>query len=279
MRVKNQPLVSVIVPTKNSAVLLQDFLDSFKNSTYKYFEIIINDDITSTDNTKQIVNTYNKYFKTYYLQKNVAMAQGRVSASKHAKGDVFMHLDSDMQVTPGLLQECVKLIQNRYDALVIPEVSVGYSFWAKVKALEKSMYQGVEQLESARVFTKEAYSLLGGHNIEMVFSEDKDLDIRARDAGMFIGKTKNTIIHNEGSIKLIQTLRKKLNYSNTANKFAEVHPAHYRWQANPLNRYYIFIRNVKYIFISPLEYSSVYVLKSLEYIYAFIGTARTRLEL
>ena len=55
----NQPLVSVIVPTKNSSQFLDECLLSIKNQTYSNIEIItvIHD---STDNSLEILKKYSE---------------------------------------------------------------------------------------------------------------------------------------------------------------------------------------------------------------------------
>lgn len=48
-------LVSVIIPTRNSASNLEIFLFSCLESDFKDFEIIINDDLRTTDKTEEII--------------------------------------------------------------------------------------------------------------------------------------------------------------------------------------------------------------------------------
>ena len=76
------------------------------------------------------------------------MAQGRKSGAKHAKGDYLLHLDADMSLSPDVLGDCIRTINKGSDALVIPEISRGEGFWAKVRSFERSMYIGDETMES-----------------------------------------------------------------------------------------------------------------------------------
>lgn len=265
------PLVSVIVPTFNSENNLRRFLESFKDSTFKQYEIIVNDDHRTTDNTATVINQARENeIPVRLIKENTMMAQARKAGANHANGEFIFHLDSDMEITPNLLLECVELMKI-IDALVIPEESFGTTFWAKCKWLEKKMYEGVEQLESIRFIKTDIYNKLGGHNVNMVFSEDKDLDLRVREAGYKLGRTTSYLKHNEGNLSLIETLRKKLVYVKTANIFAERHPNHFRWQKNIFNRYLLYIKNIKYFFSYPLLYTGLIIMKTCEFIFAGIG--------
>lgn len=265
-------LVSVIVPTRNSFDNLKIFFDSFYLSNYKNFEIIVNDDSRTVDNTKELVKEYClKNLDIKYIKDNISMAQARKSAAKQARGEYILSLDSDMKVSVGLLDECIELLKDKYDALVIPEESYGTTFWAKCKWLEKRCYNGVRQIESLRFLRKKDYDSIGGHDEKMIFSEDKDFDLRIRMAGFRVGRTKNVIYHNEGNLSLIKTLKKKLSYVNTANLFAEKHPADFKWQVNILNRYVIYLKNWKYLFSHPVLFVGMIFMKTCEFGFGAIG--------
>lgn len=269
---KTKPKISIIVPTYNSSENIDKFLEALTKSTYKDFEVVINDDIRTDDSTRQVIDIYSKILTIVYLKKNKMMAQARKLGAKHARGEILIHLDSDMRVSPGLLEECIDKITNQnYDALIIPEESVGIGFWAKCKWIEKKMYEGVSEIESLRVIKKSIYDYLDGHDEAMVFSEDKDFDIRVKQAGYHVGRTKHNLLHDEGHLRLFVTLRKKLYYSNTANVFAIKHPDHFKWQANPFHRYGIYLKNSKYLFMHPLLYIGAWFVKTAEYLFSLSG--------
>lgn len=265
-----QPTVSIIVPTYNSADNIELFLGALRQSKFQDFEVIINDDARTNDSTAKIIESFDD-LTIIYKQENTMMAQARKKGAEYATGRIIINLDSDMRVTPKLLDECVRKIDNGYDALIIPEESVGTTFWAQCKWLEKKMYEGIDEIESLRVVKTDIYRKLGGHDEHMVFSEDKDFDIRVRSAGYRVGRTANHLFHDEGELKLTRTLQKKLGYSHTANVFAEKHPEHYKWQANPFNRYGIYIHNVRYIIRHPLLYGGVWFMKTAEYTSSLLG--------
>lgn len=268
----NQPLVSIIVPTKNSAKFLEACLVSIKNQTYKNIEVVINDDKRTNDNTAELIVKYQKKgLNIIYIRENISTAQGRKKGVEYTSGQILLHLDSDMKITEDLVIECVDLINKRFDALVIHEESYGTTFWAKCKWLEKKCYEGIEQIESLRCIRKDIYKKVGGHNKKMVFSEDKDLDLKVRCAGYKIGRTKNIIFHNEGNLSLFKTLKKKLGYSKTANVFAKEYPEEFKWQINILNRYKIYFRNIKYLFFNPFLYIGMLFMKTCEFGFGGLG--------
>lgn len=270
-------LVSIIVPVYNSSKNLNIFLESFLFSKYRNFEIIVNDDLRSSDNSAEIVDRYSKYMSVKYVKENQSMAQGRKRGVDFSSGNILIFLDSDMRVSKDLIGECVEKI-NDYDALVIPEESYGETFWAKCKWLEKKCYDGISNIESLRCVKRRVYEEVGGHNENMVFSEDKDFDIRTREVTDKIGRTEAFLYHNEGKLILLNALKKKLKYSSTADLFAEQHPNEFKWQSNPFNRYVIFLKNIKYFFKYPFIYLGMVFMKTCEYLFAFFGLIGTKFK-
>ena len=69
---KNQPLVSVLMPSYNSEKFIGIAIQSVLNSTYTNFELIVTDD-NSTDNTYYIAKSFeekDKRVKVYLNDKN-----------------------------------------------------------------------------------------------------------------------------------------------------------------------------------------------------------------
>lgn len=260
---ENLPLISIIIPTYNSYGNLKILLDSFIDSEYKNFEIIVNDDKRTNDDTEKLVKNYD--FKIIYIKENLKMAQARKKGFEFSQWDIIIHMDSDMKITNKLLSEVALLMQSN-DALVIPEISYWTTFWAKCKWLEKKCYDWNAHIESLRVVKREIYKEIWWHNEKMVFSEDKDFDLRVRKKWYKVGRLiENFFWHNEWDLKLLKTLNKKRWYSNTSNLFALEHPEHYKWQINILNRYVIYVKNYKLFFKYPIIYIGMVYMKTLEF--------------
>ncbi len=156
---------------------------------------------------------------------------------------------------------------------------MGKVFGQTVSGLKKKCFTGVEHIESVRCIKRSAYQEVNGHNEKMVFSEDKDLDIRIRNAGFKIGRTQNLMYHNEGNLSLIKTLKKKFFYSNTINIFAKEHSKEFKWQSNLLNRYLIYLKNWEYLFNHPLLYFGMIFMKTAEFTIGGVGFLINKIRL
>jgi len=108
----NNPLVSVILPTYNRALLLPRAIKSVLNQTYKNFELIIIDD-NSTDNTKKIVDGFkDKRIKYIRYKVNKGAAASRNTGIKLAKGEYIAFQDSDDEWLPEKLEKQMKVFEN-----------------------------------------------------------------------------------------------------------------------------------------------------------------------
>jgi GT2 family glycosyltransferase len=197
------------------------------------------------------------------------MAHGRKAGAKVARGKYLLQLDADMRLTPKVIDSCVKAMKRGYDACVIPETSEGKSYWASVKAFEKSLYVGDEMMSSARFFKKSVYDKLGGHDVSLVLSEDKDLHLRAKEAGCKIYHIKELLYHNEWTT-LLRDLQKKFFYGRTAHVFMSKQSRHSAEQANLIFRPAYF-RNWKKLLLNPHLSTGLLFLKILETISAGLG--------
>lgn len=93
---KNNGLVSVIMPSYNTAKYIAESIESVMNQTYPDWELIIVDDC-STDDTDSVVASYLSDTRIRYLknEKNSGAAISRNYALREAKGKWIAFLDSD----------------------------------------------------------------------------------------------------------------------------------------------------------------------------------------
>jgi glycosyltransferase involved in cell wall biosynthesis len=257
------PLVSIIVPTRNSAPFLRACLESIKAQTYPRIELIVVDR-DSTDDTKAIAHE----FTNRVLNHGPERSAQRNFGVENATGEYVFLIDSDMELAPSVVEASIEEFSNKPKlvGLVIPEESFGEGFWAQCKALERSFYVGITWIEAARVFSRETYTKVGGYDITLVSGEDWDLARRVEELGE-IGRINEYIRHNEGRINLWGSLKKKYYYAKHARAYLARHPVASMAgaQVGPIQRYKLFLSKPSRVFRNPFLGIGMLVMKTCEF--------------
>ena len=109
-------LVSIIMPSYNTAKYIEESIKSVQNQTYENWELIIVDDC-STDNTDEIVKKYiesDKRIHYFKNDKNSGAAVSRNRALREAKGKWIAFLDSDDLWLPEKLQKQINFMETKH---------------------------------------------------------------------------------------------------------------------------------------------------------------------
>ena len=272
----NKPLLSIIVPTKNSEATIRACLKSVKNQTYKDIEIIIVDN-NSKDNTKEIVDDLRLRIKdlriNLYNKGPERSAQRNFGVLK-SKGDYLLFLDSDMELSKNVASDCILLSEKEKNVggIVIPEISVGKSFWAKCKALERSFYIGVDWIESARFISKKVFNELNGFDENLTSGEDWDLNQRIK-SKYKISRIHSFIKHDEGDLSLRQLLKKKMYYGTKIRDYSskEENRKGFESQSSIIKRYKLFFSDPRKLFSNPIIGIGMLFMKTSEFIAVGLG--------
>lgn len=143
-------LVSIIMPSYNTAKYIEESIKSVLVQTYTNWELIIVDDC-STDNTDEIVRSFLsddriKYFKH---EKNSGAAVSRNKALREAKGKWIAFLDSDDLWLPEKLERQIafmkandyKFSYTDYEELDKNSTSLNILVSGPKKVTKKGMYR------------------------------------------------------------------------------------------------------------------------------------------
>ncbi len=267
-----QPLVSVIVTTRNNQPTLDACLGSITTQSYRRVELIVIDN-NSTDNTMAIAHRYTGRVYTYGPERSAQRNHG----VRLARGEYVLIIDSDMELGPDVVQACVQKLQNQSEAkaVIIPEESFGEGFWARCKHLERSFYVGVDAIEAARFFEKRLYEQVGGYNENMTGGEDWDLTRRVR-LLTGIARVNQFIRHNEGRVHFARSAHKMYYYAQHMDAYLAGNPTPslLRDQSGPLARYKLFFSRPGRLLRHPLVAVGMLVFKTTEYAAAGLGYLR-----
>ena len=251
------PLVSVIIPTFQSGSTLGACLDSIRHQTYQEIELIIVD-AYSSDNTCNIGQSYG----TRLIQLAAERCAARNLGAKISRGDFVFFVDSDMELTPKVIEESLRICLNRnVDAVIIPEESVGDSFLARCKKLEKSMRQHETYGEAPRFFKRSVFEFLRGYAEDLVIGEDFELTHRLRNNTFQIGRIKPIIKHHEENISLKNLTAKLYYYGKTLPNYARKTPSLTMKTSSPIR----FYKNLSLLKQQPSCFAGLCSLKLVEY--------------
>lgn len=207
-------LVSIVIPTKNSAEYLKKCLTSIQNQSYPHIEIIVVDNF-STDSTQEIA----KKFTRNVFNKGPERSSQRNYGVKKSKGSYVAIIDSDMILTKNVVRDCIRICNSNREVvqITLPEKSIGEGYWSKVKAYERSFYLNDDTIEAPRFFAKKVFEEVGGYD-ESIHGggEEYDLPDRITARGYARHRINSFTLHQEGKLTLLETMNTKYYYGKTA---------------------------------------------------------------
>lgn len=182
-------LVSIILPIRKGEDI-KGCLERIELSTYEDYEIIVVDE--GLERSKQ---------------RNIGIDR--------ANGDYLLILDSDMWVTPELIEECVFLMVG-YDSVYIPERIMTKGLFGRVRNFERGFYNGtavdVVRFVKAKDCPRFDESMSG--------PEDSDWDRRVKGKRAI---SKNCFYHYD-NVTLKSYCKKKAYYTKSMGKYTLKNP-------------------------------------------------------
>jgi glycosyltransferase involved in cell wall biosynthesis len=223
------PLVSIIIPTKNSSRLINSCLNSLKNQTYTNIEIIVVDN-SSEDNTLDIARRFTNLIYAYKPERSSQINYG----VKMSSGKYIYRVDSDFVLEPNVIMEAVNLAEsNNYAAILIHNTSdPSVSYWAKVRKFERDMYEYEDLNVAVRFIRKDIFLSLGGFDTELNYGEDYDLHNRIIQK-YAIGRIHAKEMHLGEYRSLLEIAKKNYYYGKSTIKFLKKNKFRGVKQVNP----------------------------------------------
>jgi glycosyltransferase involved in cell wall biosynthesis len=189
--------VAVIVPTFNEEKALQLTLDNLRNQTYKDFELIIKDGL-STDRTVEIAT---RYAAKVISERDVSAGDARNQATRNIDKNcsVIVFVDADTTLAPDALERitqdferyCVSFIipkflprqetvrtNGRLIQLPHPAIKLWFAFEHLFRKYVDNYGGGMCMPVDAQIFRN-----LGGFRRELKVCEDIELSYRLRKMG------------------------------------------------------------------------------------------------
>jgi glycosyltransferase involved in cell wall biosynthesis len=262
--VKPQPLISVIIPTRNCRDILIRLLDSIDRQTFRDFEVLVVDN-HSTDGTFELASSRS----TRSFQKGPERHIQRTFGAEQAFGEYLMFFDADMELDPNLFENCLELGKQGYDAVIIPERGGGEGFWASCQKLEKKCYWNDVWMEAANRFIRtNVYKNVGGYRADLIAGEDFELHDRLVAARARIGRSSAMLTHYEDA-RFWTVVRKKFYYATKMKTIFKESPI------KNTKRFVLFkpayLRNWKLLLQYPLQTLGLVLMKGVQFFAGSLG--------
>jgi glycosyltransferase involved in cell wall biosynthesis len=270
-------IVSIVIPTKNSAVWLNKCLSHIRTQSYSKMEIIIVDG-GSIDNAKELASKYKCHFYEYNpnLKKGLFDAPHKINYGvEKAIGEYIYWVDADMELTKKVVEDAVTLSKKGFDAVIIREESFGKGIWARAKQLERRCYWGDDTVESPRFLNAQVWKAIGGFDLSLGGGgNDWDLYQKLLEKGYKVGRTKSLVMHNEGDLKLSKLLKKRFMYGREALSYISKRPKAGFASFFPFRK--AFFRNWRLFVPRPIDTLAFIVMRLSEYAAGFFGILYTK---
>ncbi len=166
------PLVSIVINCYNSERFLNRALKSIYSQTYKNWEIIFWDNL-STDSSSNIAKSYDDKLKYHRANKNTNLGIARKKAIELAKGEYLAFLDCDDEWMPEKLEKQVNALEmnKNYD--------FSYTGVHYINEYNRIILKYLPKAISGNVFSYQLnkyeigiQSVLIRNNIDMNFNQD-----------------------------------------------------------------------------------------------------------
>ena len=216
------PLVTVVVPTKNTERTLDRCLASVRAQTYPNVELVVVDN-RSTDATMTIAEKHADLAVSGGPERSAQRNQGW----RAGHGSYLIFIDADMVLGENVVAEVVETFgkDDKLGAVVLPELAFGEGFLASCRELEKRLYLGDPQVEAARAFPRPVLEEIGGYDEAVTGFEDWELPDRVKAAGYRVGRIDGIVMHDEGRISLRRAFAKKRYYGQWLPMYRKVRRA------------------------------------------------------
>src|ERR1044072_2451675 len=153
------PLVSIITVNYNNTAVTCELLASLQQISYPRFEVIVVDNASTEDPTREIINRF-PTVKVIRSEDHRALARGNNLGIQAAAGNYLFLVNNDTEFTPGLIEGLLEVFASYPDA-------------------------GVASPKFHYFFQKGTIEYAGYHSVDMFTGRNSMIGCREKDQGQY----------------------------------------------------------------------------------------------
>ncbi|MDA9761680.1 glycosyltransferase family 2 protein [Desulfobacterales bacterium] len=175
----SQPIISVIIPTKNRLRHLPSIIECFNKQSWENKQLLILDDTENNEETITNLQLQNPEHKIWWEKPKLSLGEKRNRLIAAAGGDIIAHFDDDDYYAPNYLETLQNLLSNQGNDLAklsgwfcYHEASESFGYWdTKRSDLPHIVFSRNEKLKyTTNSFSKEDYrSFLIGYGFSYIY--------------------------------------------------------------------------------------------------------------
>ncbi len=223
------PLVSIIIPSRDSEWTIAECLRSIISQSYRPIEIIVVD-CFSTDSTREIAKSMGALVISHRSERSVAKNLG----AKCAKGKYLYFVDADHVLGSNVITTCVKMIDNADAVLVNDQDIVRNSMISRLVASRRKLLSHDPLNVAARFVRRDSFDRLGGFDTDLFAGEDLDFHRRFLLNDFKMAYSGATEWHLGSPVDLRGLVNRSMYYSSNYLGYASKNPLISIKRMNPL---------------------------------------------
>lgn len=175
------PLISIIIPSFNSAETIAETIDSILQQDYKHVEVLIMDAL-SADGTAKIVEHYTQTNANiaFYSEKDKGVYDAMNKGIAKATGDYLYFMGSDdVFYEPNTLSKLSPILKSGAD-FVYGNIQFKHNkrIYSGESNIEKLMIEQISICHQAIFYAKRVFDVVGSYDLKYHIHADYDFNIR-----------------------------------------------------------------------------------------------------
>ena len=180
-----EPKISIVIPTYNQGIFIEDTIKSIIYQNYVHKELIIIDG-NSDDNTLDIIKKYERYIAYWISENDEGQSDALIKGFSYASGDLYYWINSDDMLFPNALYNIFfSYNKNPYATLYLGDLlrcnKYGkiYKYIKFVNVSNTSLKHGIVNFgQPSTFFNANIYHKVGGINKNLHMRMDHDLFLK-----------------------------------------------------------------------------------------------------
>ncbi len=212
-----RPIVSVVVPTRNSERTIVRCLEGILDQSYRPVECTVIDG-GSTDRTIELARSAGRDVKV--IGTDLRRTSARRLGASESHGKYVLFLDSDQIPSRRLIEDCVEISERTgCSAVKIPETFESTGPWGRCLELDRQLISH-DSLAYPRFFSLSTYREMGGHFSAIEdYMEDRALFLRIQSWKKTIRWTSQPLLNVVGSVNPVALGQKGVRAANDAESY------------------------------------------------------------